>query len=124
MEMMETSDVFEKELKEGNMNPFLDFGEISAEEISFTSDKDDGMEEVNTNMYAIKGLSDFIKGCIDNNVLETQGIYDSLVDTIEISDVIKVIAPDVEKDVIKRINKMQSTPLVSHNTSCLLESHL
>ena len=122
---METSDVFEKDLKEGNIwKPFLDFGEINAKEISFTSDKDDGMEEGNTNMYAIKGLSDVIKGCIDNNVLETQGIYDSLVDTIEISDVIKVIAPDVEKDVIKRINKMQSTPLVSHDTSCLLESHL
>ena len=86
--MVETSDVLEKELKEENMmNAFLDFGEISAKEISFTSDRNDGFGEVNTDMYAVHGLIDVIGADTDNNVLETQKkINDSLVNTRKITD--------------------------------------
>ena len=123
--MVETSDVLEKELKEENMmNAFLDFGEISAKEISFTIDRNDGFGEVNTDMYAVHGLIGVIGADTDNNVLETNGMNDSLVDTREISDIAKFIAPEVGSDVMERINEMQSTSLVSQNTSCLLESHL
>ena len=116
--MVEASDVSDKDLRKGILiSDILDFSEISAQKIRFTGDRDDGIE-VNANMFAVHGLSDVIREDTDNNVLETLGMNDSLVDTRDISDT----AQEVGSDVIERIHAMKL--LGSQNKSCLLESHL
>ena len=106
--MMETADVFEK----GNMiSDLLDIIDISSKEISLANDRDNGMEEGNPNMYDINGLSDD---------MDTKGMNDSLVDSREISDTAEVLgSEDMERSKV-----VESSSLVSHNKSCLLESHL
>ena len=106
--IVDTSDLFEK----GNViSDLLDISDIRSKEISLANEKDNGIEEGNPNMYDIKGLSDD---------MDTKEINTCLVDSREISDTAQVVgSEDMEKRKV-----VESSSLVSHNKSCLLESHL
>ena len=104
--MVETVDMFYKD--------------IGVKEISFTSNSDSMIGEVNTNMNALYGLSNVIRGNTDKNVMKTKGMNDSLVDTRDISDTAQVAGSED----IERSDVVECTLLVSQIKSCLLESHL
>ena len=61
--MVETVDMFYKD--------------IGVKEISFTSNSDSMIGEVNTSMNALYGLSNVIRGNTDKNVMKTKGMNDS-----------------------------------------------
>ena len=119
------TDSFDHEIGKGNMiQDFLDIGEISAKEISFTSNSDKVFEKVSANAYTLQGLSDVMKVVSDTNVLEQKEMNDSLANTRVISDTAEVITPAVKREVMGTTNAVETTYLLSKTKSCLLESHL
>ena len=118
-------DSFDQELEKGNMiGHFLGIGDISAKEISFTSNSDNVFEKMSADTSTIHGLSDDMRGVSDNNILEQKEMNDILVDTRVISDTAEVIVQVVMSGVMETINVVENTSLPSKNESCLLESHL
>jgi hypothetical protein len=66
-----------------------------------------------------KGMCD-IKGYKRSDDRDTKGMNDSLVDSRETSDTAEVVgSEDMERSKVVKYSS-----LVSHNKSCLLESHL